>query len=81
MLMYTFEFYHVDEKMPVMGSDVLVFTPYRDEMFFIERVYNMSGKPAFGRGWNKGETFEITHWAYIPDKIKSQLMKPQTATE
>jgi hypothetical protein len=35
----------------------------------VECVYNNGrGGSCFSTGWNKGETWEVTHWMPIPDK-------------
>jgi len=57
----------VADKMPPIGADVLTWgKSMHKECPDVQRVYNDGNwKPIFQYGWNKGETFEVTHWAKI----------------
>lgn len=57
----------VNDYMPPIGFDVLTWgrstIGTRPD---VQRVYNDGDwKPTFKKGWNKGEPFEVTHWAKI----------------
>lgn len=62
-----YRWYSVDEAMPRIGSDVVVFMPGAYIGIDVQACYNDGKwKPTWADGWNKGQRFEITHWMHVP---------------
>ncbi len=61
----------VDEQMPPIGSQCVVWSPKAYLPLDVQTCYNSGqmrdGKllPTWGVGWRKGERYEITHWMIV----------------
>jgi hypothetical protein len=58
----------VDDAMPRIGSDVVVFIPrgFGGPGIDVQRCYNGGRQnPVWHDGWNKGQRLEITHWMKV----------------
>lgn len=65
------EWISIEEKMPVINviPGVLVYSLRGG--IDVQPVYNNGNwEPKFTDGWNKGETYEITHWMPLPEPPK-----------
>lgn len=56
----------VDESMPPIGMDCLVYMPKAYTKIGVETCYN-DGRwcPTWADGWKKGQRYEITHWMMV----------------
>ena len=56
----------VDDLMPPIGMDCLVYMPKAYTKIAVETCYN-DGRwnPTWADGWKKGQRYEITHWMMV----------------
>jgi len=70
----TIEWISVDDALPAMGVDVLIYSKGYSSLG-VERTYNYNNAADWCEGWRKGEQYEVLYWAYIEkptDKIRKR---------